>query len=701
MIDGHAWQRVPDGAPNAVADGRGNTNLLLDPAAGEGVEGVLLTTAAPLALTNSYLLLVDRLAEETAWAPVALGEAILDRWRSDKPLGAEVDLPGGPTTFRLFAPRAGAVELSLYEAPTPALNPGPGGPSAEAYAVTGMTRDSDGGVWEAQVEGNLTGAGYAYGVDGPAGPGEGFDPLTRFADPYARAVAHARGSAILVNPQATNRWFGGWTDQAFEPPAPEDLVIYETHIRHFTRDPSSGVAPELRGRFAGVAASLGTGTGLDHLKQLGVNAIELMPVQEFDNGVDDHNWGYATAFFFAPEASYGRAPLEGSQYYEFNQMVNDLHRQGFAVILDVVYNHAGHPNVFQLTDRPYFFRLRPDLSYENYSGVGNDFRTEAPMMRRLIVENVLYWMQEHHVDGFRFDLGELIDLETLMQVRDAARAVNPDVILISEPWSLRGNHKHQLRGTGWASWNDDFRNLVKGFVTSGAERGALMTVIGGTVEAWTETPMQSINYLESHDDMALADEFSTAPGRDGRTLIERDVRLNRLAATMLMTSLGIPMIGEGQEFLRSKHGIRNTYNRGDEVNALHWNDRDRPRAEQTLAYYRGLIALRQSEAGRSFRVRERPPSTYIRWALPLEPRAITYVVNVYREREGAPFAVMVNAADRPVDFTFHLPEGRWRMVGDGERIRLGGWPEHDVIGRDQPVTFTVPALTAHIYRHEG
>lgn len=218
-------------------------------------------------------------------------------------------------------------------------------------------------------------------------------------------------------------------------PDPQDLVIYECHVRGMTVHPSSGVAAGKRGKYAGFMGSLGKGTGLDHLKALGVNAVELLPVSEFSESTDPYNWGYATVYFFAPESSYALAPEKGSAYYELKQLVDDLHGQGFAVILDMVYNHIGGPNIFALIDKKAYFRLNPDLSFSNHSACGNDVRTEAPMMRKLILDNIAYFMEEFHVDGFRLDLAELIDMETMLAIRDVARSINPKAILISEPWS--------------------------------------------------------------------------------------------------------------------------------------------------------------------------------------------------------------------------------------------------------------------------
>ncbi len=327
------------------------------------------------------------------------------------------------------------------------------------------------------------------------------------------------------------------------------------------------------------------------------------------------------------------------------------------MIIDVVFNHVGSPNFFHLIDKKYYFRLNPDFSYMNYSGCGNDCRTEAPMMRRLIVDNMLYWIREFNVDGFRFDLAELIDMDTMLAIRDAVYAVDTNILLISEPWSLRGDQKPLLTGTGWSAWNNDFRYAAKDFATGRHNRDWLKKNIVGSVETWAANPLQPVNYLESHDDMALADELSTRPDRDGRKLQPNDVAVNRLAATILFTSLGIPMIHEGQEFLRSKWGFHNTYNRGDAVNAVNWNDRARPYAAETLAYYKGLMQLRMSPAGAAFRVASKSPVGYFRWIEPRNPQALGYIVNSPRIHDGAGFVVLLNASGDEVTFQFELPAG--------------------------------------------
>lgn len=694
VVNGSRWLPPPQGALNAASDGKGNVNLKIDPALAGGTS-LKVVTEHPIDLSKSYVIVVEGLIERPVWFPVTPGK-IFDQLKSEKPLGAILDRENDCTTYRLFAPRASSAHLCLYDTPQYEVHKPAYKKLAprERYA---MWQDPADGVWEISVLGLDVGAYYSFNVDGPTGNGEGFNGLAQIGDAYARAAAHSMNNTIVIDADETNRWWNGWTDQDYVTPAPQDLVIYEMHVRDLTIHPSSGVQPELAGTYEGLIASEGKGTAIDHIKNLGATTVEIMPLAEFSNEDGGFNWGYAPVFYFAPEASYARAPLAGSQYFEFKRLVNELHRRGLGVVLDVVFNHVGSPNLFTLLDKKYFFRLNPDYTFSNFSGCGNDVKSEAPMMRRLIVDNIVYWMKEFHVDGFRFDLAELIDLDTLMEVRDAARAINTNVVLISEPWSFRGENKHQLKGTGWSAWNNDFRYSSKDFVMGRRNREWLQKNIMGSVDTWAANPLQPINYLESHDDMALADELCTRPDRDGRSLQEIDVAANRLAATILFTSLGIPMITEGQEFIRSKRGIQNTYDKGDEVNAIRWDDRDRPAAAQALAYYTGLIHLRQSDAGRTFRVTAKPPANYYQWILPPDPQTLGYIVNAPKIHDGAGFVVLLNAGGATQNLSVPFPAGRWRLIGDGVNIEPAGIPDTQIVQGPQQMNVQVPGLRAYIF----
>ncbi len=693
VLRGDQWMNPPAEAANRVRDANGNVNLKLD--RNEiGVSLLKVRTAEPMKLSQTYNVVIDGIAERRVRQVVSVGNW-LDSITTTKALGAHIDKERGITTYRLFAPRATKVHLNFfttpeYEVHRPVyrrLQP------AERYP---MWKDEADGVWEISLLGNDAGKYYSFNVDGPQGDGEGFNGQAFAGDPYAFAVAHSHNNSIVIDREATNQWFGGWTDTNWKMPRHEDIIIYEAHVRDLTIHPSSGVPPNLRGTYEGILASLGTGTGLDHLKELGVNAIEFLPTCEFENNTRDFGWGYNTVNYFAPEASYGRQPLRGSQYYEFKRMVDGLHREGFAVLKDVVYNHVGGPNILALIDKKYFFRLTPDYRFINFSACGNDVRSEAPMMRRFIVDNVLYWMREHKVDGFRFDLAELIDMGTMRQIEKEARALNPDVLLISEPWSIRGQNKERLRGTTWAAWNNEFRYAAKDFARGKADREWLKKVILGSTDIWTANPLQALNYVESHDDMALVDELSLRPDRNGKYVQSYEVGMNKLAVTVLFTSLGIPMINEGQEFLRSKYGISNTFDKGDAVNAIRWDDREAPLAATALHYYKALIAFRKSEQGRAFRVTQTPPPGYFTWINPDEPRALGYIVNAPRRHPGNGFVVLLNSSDRTVDFTFTLPPGKWRVIGDHQDINLDGLPGFPPIAGGQPVSLKVNGIKSMI-----
>lgn len=695
VVNGRRWMNPPQGAPNAVSDGRGNMNLRIAPEL-RGSYELRIYTEDPIDLSQTHGVVIERSDGSAFWALLSPGP-VLDRLYSDKPLGVTLDREQNATTYRLFAPRARAVYLCIYDGPEHEVHK-PTYRKLEPIERYRLWKDEADGVWEISLLGLDIGKYYSFNVEGPTGNGEGFNPLAQVGDPYARAAAHGRNNCIVVDPDATNRWFGGWTAANKRRPPKQDAFIYEMHIRGMTIHPSSGVPEKYRGKYEGLLATLGTGTGLDHLKELGVTHIELLPPAEFNGNINEYNWGYGPVLYFAPEASYARDPLRGSQYYEFKRLVNGLHEAGFGVILDVVFNHVGSPNFFHLIDKKYYFRLNPDFSYMNFSGCGNDFRTEAPMARRLIVDNILYWIREFQVDGFRFDLAELIDMETMLAIRDAVHSIDTNILLISEPWSLRGDQKALLKGTGWSAWNNDFRYAAKDFATGRYNRDWLKKNILGSVETWASDPLQPVNYLESHDDMALADELCTRPDRDGRKLQPNDVAVNRLAATILFTSLGIPMIHEGQEFLRSKWGFHNTYNRGDAVNAVNWNDRDRPLAAQALAYYKALMHLRKSAEGAAFRVASKPPAGYFKWIEPKHPQTLGYIVNAPRIHEGAGFIVLLNASGDEVTFSFDLPAGRWMQVGDGERLVLAGLPDAKMIQGPAPVTIRVPPIRAFIFR---
>jgi len=517
---------------------------------------------------------------------------------SSKVLGCTI---GRETTaFRLFAPRAVSVSLVLFERY-----------DATAGAEHAMSQTPD-GVWEIELSGNLRGRYYGYRISGPSGPGEMFDPSVVVADPYSRAVCtqnHWRHPAKSLILDSSYDWQG---DTWVAPADQRRLIIYEAHLRDATMHPSSGA--KSAGTYLGMVEK-GRRGGLAYLKDLGINAVEFLPLHEFANielpygdsvvqkfgypvnswnPYERNHWGYMTGYFFAPESYYasdgtmdrGRfCGADGRAVREMKDMVKALHREGISVILDVVYNHVSDydQSPLKFIDKMYYFRTTPDGKFLGSSGCGNDLATERPMARRLIIDSVKHWMTEYHIDGFRFDQAAMIDEKTLAQVALESRKINPRVILIAEPWGGGKYKPASMSDLGWSSWNDLIRNGVKGrnprgpipddgpgFIFGRREgkntKKSVMSFVTGTLRSdkglFTK-PQHAVNYLESHDDNTMGDYVRKVTGtvRPGQKiddvlghvkLTPRQQAISKLGAAFLLTAQGPVMIHQGQEFARTK-----------------------------------------------------------------------------------------------------------------------------------------------------
>ena len=663
-----------------------------------------------LDIRTTYRVSISGLGEK----PVALG-AVLDEFYSEKPLGYE--LGEKQTTFRLFSPRANSVELVLFDRPD--------SDPAGRYA---MAMDED-GVWELVITQNLAGKYYAYSVDGPAGQGEVFDPDKLIADPYSPAVA-TRNDYKHEGRTLIFRDDYDWEGDTFLQYDWRDLIIMEAHVRDLTAHPSAGIADSLRGSYKALLDPETPG-GLNYLKDLGVNAVELLPVHDFGNieipykdkslpventwnPYERNHWGYMTSYFFAPESYYasgeslepGRfSGADGRAVREFKDVVKALHREGIAVIIDVVYNHVAQydQNCFKLADKKYYFRLDDELEYQSRSWCGNDFKTERPMARRLIVDSVVHWLKEYHVDGFRFDLAALIDWETVDAITQAARAINPNVILIAEPWGGGEWEPAEFSRHGWAAWNDQIRNGIKGqnpkdghgFIF-GRWQGnnspeTIANYMRGTLAKYGglfQETAHSVNYLESHDDHTLGDfirlgsgavaEDSVITDVDANALVRGEqLALNRFAALCLFVSQGPVMISQGQDWARSKviaptdvpdakvgHIDHNSYEKDDETNWLNWRHREMNR--DLVDYYRGLIALRKAHPALG-----KTPAENLRY-LPLEtPFGLAFTINPDKSLNDRRFFVILNA-NPEMNMVVPAPPGRWQVVVDSARAGTKG-----------------------------
>jgi pullulanase/glycogen debranching enzyme len=637
---GH-WFEVPEQAPNPHFDGLGNRNYLFHPGR-TGRHRFLFKTPLPLQQSGGRKLYFEG---PEGVESVRLNPGIfLKSLGTEAFLGAKVGVE--TTLFHFFAPRARRVFLHLYE--------NPDGPEGEPVVM----EYTDDLVWEASVPGNRHGWFYHYTVEGEEGDEVGyFDASFRIPDPYAMAMAGPRGPGIVVEDAFFEREPDGFTA-----PHWHDMVIAEAHVRDLTAHAPVAMEDGERLEFTGLQ-KWAQAEGF-YLKQLGVNAVELQPVHQFDTmEKETYGWGYMPVNFFSPASQYARDPAALDQVRQFRELVRCLHERGFAVILDVVYNHVGEPNFLQYIDMEYYFLLTEDGHYQNYSGCGNTLDAETPMVRRLIRDSLVHWIQAYGVDGFRFDLGELLGKETLAWLEQELKAVHPPVVLIAEPWSFRGHIARDLRETGFASWNDNYREFVRDYLLLKEDASGLGYHLLGSAPEWSRFPAQTVNYLASHDDRCWIDKITQNGHHDGTRPTADDRRRTHLMAALLMISLGIPMLAAGEDFMKSKGGVNNTYLDG-ERNAIPYE-----RAAEysgTAAFVRGWIRFRLSSRGRLLRLAAFPEDGY--FEVFAEGPLFALLINA--DRSGGPerllFVVNPDYASREARFDGE-DLSAFRQLADTER----------------------------------
>jgi pullulanase/glycogen debranching enzyme len=667
------WVDLPPDATNIVPDGNGHYNLTLDPRR-TGRNLFRFTTTEPLEPSRSYTVIHLRDGQQSPKVRLRLGR-YFHALHSALPLGALVRKD--ETLFRLFAPRARHVRLFVAEK-ADALD------QAHVYELDVRMEGGDWrGVWEARLDRNLHGWFYWYSIAGPQNVFGNFSPGQRILDPYAQAAVGREGPGIVLDPA----WVGKG-DRSFKTPPWQDLVIVEAHVRDLVAHAPVALAPEERSGFAGLTKWVESPSF--YLKALGVNAIELQPVQEFDNRTpEEYHWGYMTCNFFAPASAYARDPNHASGVKELQELVGAFHRQGIAVILDVVYNHVGEPAHLMFIDKLYYFELGDDGTLANWSGCGNDTRCRSAMMRRLIIDSCTHLIETYGVDGFRFDLAELVGVDVLRDVENALKRLKPDVVLIAEPWSFRGHIAAALRPTGWASWNDGFRDFLRDYVRGGGGADKLEYFLKGSPWHFAYWPAQTVNYTESHDDRTWIDVITENGNSNGDQPTEHDRERTHLMAAILFASVGIPMLAAGQDFLRSKYGVNNTYQRGD-LNALNYF-RSR-RFPSTHAYFADWIAFRRSEHGRMMRRWSRPSEGFFRAFSAADHVALALLYNADGSEGPQRLLLAVNPLLDDVRIPIgEVAHGDWRMLADHECFYTHGRPAPTVANAVEPDLF-VPAL---------
>lgn len=658
----HHWLSLPDNAPNVVRDPQGNLNRVIDPAR-TGRHLWRFTLAQPLDLSEALSVSWAGRPDVSGGVSAVSGPGVplvpggfFHELKTDLPLGALVR--GGETVFRLFAPRARSVTLFFcHELATQE--------EAQAFALA-RRPDADGaaGIWEIALGSNLHGWYYWYQVDGVReGPGK-FDPAMRVLDPYALAAVGRDGPGIVLD-----RVWVGQGDRNFKTPAWHDLVIVEAHVRDLAANAPVKARPDERQGFTGLRKWVESPQF--YLHHLGVNCVELQPVQEFDNvTTEEYHWGYMTNNFFAPESAYALEPEAASGVRELQELVKAFHARGMAVLLDVVYNHVGVPAHLMFVDRLYYFEQDAAGNLANFSGCGNDLRARSAMATRLIIDSCIHLIEAFGVDGFRFDLAELLGASVLREIEAALKRVKPDVILIAEPWSFRGHIAGALRDTGWASWNDGYRDFVRDYVRGNGAGERMEYFLRGSPWYFAKWPAQTVNYTESHDDRSWIDMITENANNDGFTPTANDRSRTHLMAALLFMSMGIPMLAAGQDFLRSKHGVNNTYLRGD-LNALDY--RRLYRHLGSHAYFADWIAFRRSETGRLLRQHSRPSEGFFRFFHTPGSPAFAVVYNADLSQGPARLLFAVNPTLG--DLTIPVGEGlagtvpaAWVQLADHERF---------------------------------
>lgn len=577
------WVHPLSSAPNRFSDSVGNTNYQLCPQT-SGAHAFLVNLENERGMHRPLSISMD----EVDYTAVQPGLSFFDL-QTHLPLGAIVESDDS-TSFRLFAPRASSVSVAtqLFLDQEPVRHE--------------LTLSHDQLTWELNLKEDLTGFFYSFYVDGHNDHSSTlFNGQIPLLDPYAKATAGPNGPGIIVNQSSEFP-----KESSFIPPHWHDLSILEAHVRDLTERIDY---PSSKG-FKAVAQYLDSSD--NYLLTIGANAIELLPIQQFDStDPETYHWGYMTNNFFSPCKWYASDDDGLDQNDTFKEMVAQFHDKGKAVILDVVYNHVGEPAHLAHIDKAYYFHLDNDGHFENWSGCGNTLKCSSAMSQRLIIDSLTHLIQHYDVDGFRFDLAELIEVHVLKKIASALKAIKPSIILIAEPWSFRGEIKRDLRLAGFMFWNDEFREFAKHYVLGKSDIGSLAYFIRGSTQHLAAWPSQSVNYVESHDDRCWIDKITENEAHNGSEPTERDILRTHLAAALIYCSLGTPMLASGLDFLKSKQGFQNSYQRGD-LNALDYSRISEHR--NTHNYFKSWIQFRQSGWGDCLRLHAMPSTSYIRIA---------------------------------------------------------------------------------------
>ncbi len=597
------------------------------------------------------------------------------------------------TRFKVWAPEAESVKLNLYKQ-------GEGDNLIDQHIM----KKSANGTYVFEKQGDCNGIYYTYTVVNHGEEQEAVDPYTK-----AAGVNGQRG--MVINLAKTNPQ-GFEMDGYRNPEHITDAIIYEGSVRDFTMDESSGVFHN--GKFLGLTEAnttnhFGEATALDYISGLGVTHVQILPAFDFEtvdekNQKAQYNWGYDPDNYNVPEGSYAVSPYDGAvRIQEMKQMVLALHSRGIGVIMDVVFNHTYRRDDSNLQKIvPGYYYRSDETGYTNGSGCGNEVASDRPMVQKLIVDSLIYWAKEYHIDGFRFDLMGVLDIDTMNVIAERLKEIRPDLYLYGEGWnggpSSLAEEKRAFKASAKkmpriGMFNDDIRDTIKGsvfyddhlgFVNGGTHlENALRYGITGAVahpqvdydaygsKPWAKEPGQSINYVSCHDNYTLWDKLSVSCPE---TSEEKKKAMNRLCAAIVFTSQGVPFIQAGEEFLRSKplpekKGFaENSYNMPDAVNSIKWdNIHEYP---DMIAYYKGLMALRKAHP--VFRMQSEAEMTQNFCFLSDNPENVVAYLLKGKGADDTPENILVIFNGNDKEILYNLPEGKWKILVDDKTAGADG-----------------------------
>ena len=645
-------------------------------------------------------LAASTVASVATFSPVAvnsqalprISDAVLDAYPVYSGDDLELKVVDAGTHFRLWSPGAENVRLNLY---TDGLN-------GSAYCTVEMKKDVA-GTWAYSFPEKLYGKFYTFQIcmDGKW--------LKETPGVWAKAVGTNGYRAAVIDMERTNP--EGWEqDKYVVTPNQTDAVVYEMHHRDFSVHANSGIVN--KGKFVamlepGTVSPDGEKTGIDHLKELGVTHVHILPSYDF-NSVDEarlidrqYNWGYDPINYNVPDGSYSTNPADpATRIREMKEMVKALHDAGIGVIMDVVYNHTAvnDDSNFSLTAPGYYYRHNPDGSYSDASGCGNETASDRRQMGDFIVNSVKYWTEEYHIDGFRFDLMAIHDTETMNRVAETVRAINPYAVIYGEGWSAgdsrlpverRALKENVAKMKGIAVFSDDIRDAVKGHYSREEDRGfasgkpgleetVKIGIVASTAHpqvdyskgnnskfAYATSPEQIMNYVSCHDDLCLTDKMRKSMP-DATDSVR--MRVARLAQTIVFTSQGTPFMFAGEEIFRDKKGVHNSFKSPDEVNAIDWSLKRKNREQ--FDYYRNLIDLRRSHP--AFRMTNADDiAKHIVFAEMKTPNLISYAIKDNANGdEWKEIRVVFNGSEKPQ--TVKVPKGEWTVVAADGKLDKNG-----------------------------